>query len=290
MVVAAVAQLNSTGIIADNLAAAVGIIRRAAAAGAKAVFLPEATDFIAPTTAVAQLTRSPENASFVQGIRDAAKEASVYVSVGIHEPPSKEQDQADERDNNGRLRCFNTQLLIDQKGDILDKYRKLHLFDVDIKGGLKILESDSTIKGSELLSPRPSPIGKIGLLTCYDLRFPEPSLSLRRQGAQVLTYPSAFTVRTGAAHWDVLLRSRAIETQSYVLAAAQVGAHDGTKRVSWGHAMVVDPWGSVVAQCPDIQPYQPTFCLADIDLDALENTRREMPLWSQRRLDVFPEL
>lgn len=290
MVLAAVAQMKSTGVIADNLSQAVTMIRSAARAGAKAIFLPEATDFIAPTAAVAELTRSSDNSNFVSDIQSAAKEANVWVSVGIHEPPSTEQDETDKKENKGRLRCYNTQLLIDSQGEILDRYRKLHLFDVDIKGGLKILESDSTIKGTQLLPPRQTPLGKLGLLTCYDLRFPEPSLSLRRQGAQLLTYPSAFTVRTGAAHWETLLRARAIETQSYVLAAAQVGAHDGTKRVSWGHAMIVDPWGSIVAQCPDIQPYKPTYCLADIDLEALENTRKEMPLCEQRRDDIFPQL
>lgn len=290
MVLAAVAQLKSTGVIADNLAQSISIIRSASLRGAKAVFLPEATDFIAPTANVASLTRSPENQDFVRGIQSAARESNVWVSVGVHEPPSPEQDQRDTKENKGRLRCYNTQLLINSQGEILDRYRKLHLFDVDIKGGLKILESDSTIPGTSLLPPRPTPLGNLGLLTCYDLRFPEPALQLRRQGAQLLTYPSAFTVRTGAAHWETLLRARAIETQSYVLAAAQVGAHDGTKRVSWGHAMIVDPWGSVVAQCADIQPYKPTFCMAEIDLEALENTRKEMPLWEQRRKDVYPQL
>lgn len=289
MVLAAVAQMKTTGVIADNLAQAVSIIRSASRAGAKAVFLPEATDFIAPTSAVAELTRSSDNSDFVGGIQSAAKDTNVWVSVGVHEPPSSEQEEKARAENKGRLRCYNTQLLIDSQGEILDHYRKLHLFDVDIKGGLKILESDSTIKGAQLLPPRSTPLGKLGLLTCYDLRFPEPSLSLRRQGAQLLTYPSAFTLRTGAAHWETLLKARAIETQSYALAAAQVGAHDGTKRVSWGHAMIVDPWGSVVAQCPDIQPYKPTYCLADIDLESLENTRQEMPLWEQRRGDIFPE-
>ncbi|GAC99662.1 hydrolase, carbon-nitrogen [Pseudozyma hubeiensis SY62] len=158
MVLAAVAQLKSTSVIADNLAASVSLIRSAALAGAKAIFLPEATDFIAPTAQVASLTRSQDNATFVQGIQSAAKEAAIWVSVGIHEPPSAQQDEKDSADNRGRLRCYNTQLLIDQTGAILDRYRKLHLFDVDIKGGLKILESDSTIKGNELLTPRQTPL------------------------------------------------------------------------------------------------------------------------------------
>lgn len=218
---------------------------------ANAVTLP-ATDFIAPSASVGSLARSPEVKSFVEGIQQAAQRSSIWVSIGVHEPPSAQQNGSD-----ARQRCFNTQLLIDAQGDILARYRKIHLFDVDIKGGLSILESATTVPGSELEPPISTPIGKVGvrcrgyspakrrkltkysivpaplqLLTCYDLRFPEPSLRLRRQGCDVLTYPSAFTVRTGAAHWETLLRARAIETQSYVMAAAQVGSHAGTKRVS----------------------------------------------------------
>lgn len=128
------------------------------------------------------------------------------------------------------------------------------------------MESGTTIPGTEIGSPVSTPLGMLGvsptrptppqrtssllpsqLQTCYDLRFPESSLALRSRGAQILTYPSAFTERTGAAHWEVLLRARALDTQCWVLAAAQVGAHPGSSRVSYGHAMVVDPWGSVVA-------------------------------------------
>jgi predicted amidohydrolase len=232
---------------------------RAAAAGAKAIFLPEATDFIAPSTSVGSLTRSPDAQAFVEGIRQAAQSSSIWVSVGVHEAPSAQEEAIETKQ-----RCFNTQLLIDAEGSILARYRKNHLFDVDIKGGLTILESDTTIPGTAMEPPVKSPIGSVGLLTCYDLRFPEPSLRLRRLGSDILTYPSAFTVRTGAAHWEVLLRARAIETQCYVMAAAQVGSHAGTKRVSWGHAMIVDPYGSIIAQCSDMQPYQPAFCLADI--------------------------
>lgn len=176
---------------------------------------------------MAALTKSTEARQFVESIQEAAQSSSIWVSVGIHEPPLSSQT-----DGNDAQRCYNTQLLIDSKGGIQSRYRKNHLFDVDIKGGLKILESDTTMAGSRMEPPQASSIGKIGLLTCYDLRFPEPSLRLRREGAEILTYPSAFTVRTGAAHWETLLRARAIETQCYVMAAAQVGHHAGTKRVS----------------------------------------------------------
>lgn len=276
---AAVAQLTSGVHVLDNLAVATRLVARAAHAGAAAVFLPEATDFIAPAADVARLTRSPECAAFVRGMRAAAQTHRVWVSVGVHEP--SDDDPA---------RAFNTQLLIDAAGEIRSSYRKLHLFDVALQGGPVILESRTTVPGARLEPPAETPLGRMGLLTCYDMRFPEPALALRAQGAQLLTYPSAFAVRTGAAHWDVLLRARAVETQCWVLAAAQVGAHPGSTRVSWGHALVVDPWGSVVAACSDMPPFAPTFCLADIDLASLAAVRAEMPLWDQRRTDVYAPL
>lgn len=113
----------------------------------------------------------------------------------------------------------------------------------------------------------PTPIGNLGPLICYDLRFPEPALHLRTLGAQVISYPSAFVVRTGPAHWEPLLRARAIETQCWIMASAQVGKHPGTERVSWGHAMIVDAFGSVVAQCGDLQPHRPCFAVAEVVSD-----------------------
>lgn len=122
------------------------------------------------------------------------------------------------------------------------------------------------------------------------MRFPEVALSLRRSGAQILTFPSAFAVRTGAAHWSTLLQARAIDTQCWVVAAAQVGTHPGTTRTSWGHAMIVDPWGSIVAQCSDMPPFEAAFGLADITLDSVDKVRQDMPLWEQRRNDIYPEV
>lgn len=119
------------------------------------------------------------------------------------------------------------------------------------------------------------------------LRFPEPSLSLRRQGAQIITYPSAFTVPTGRAHWSTLLRARAIETQSYVIAAAQVGSHN-EKRSSYGHSMIASPWGEILAELGGETKEEPEIAVGEIDLDKMEKIRKEMPLL--RRTDVYPEI
>lgn len=133
---------------------------------------------------------------------------------------------------------FSFHPVIGDTGRILSVYRKIHLFDVDIENGDKLLESAHTIPGSEIVKPVSTPFGRIGLAICYDLRFPEHSCILQKEGMDILTYPSAFTVKTGVAHWEPLLRSRAIETQSYVVAAAQYGKHTSS-RSTYGHAMVL---------------------------------------------------
>ncbi len=129
-----------------------------------------------------------------------------------------------------------------------------------------------------------TPVGLLGLCTCYDLRFPEQSLLLRSQGAQILAYPSAFTLKTGQAHWLALLRARAIETQTFVVAAAQSGEHN-PKRSSFGHSCIVDPWGSVIAEANDGE--EETLLVAQVDLEFLERLRREMTIQNHRRADVY---
>jgi predicted amidohydrolase len=127
----------------------------------------------------------------------------------------------------------------------------------------------------------------VGSAICFDIRFPEQAMRLRTLGAEVIVFPSAFTVRTGQAHWEILGRSRAIDTQSYVILAAQTGQHDREgKRQSYGHSMVIDPWGTVIAQAPDTDSH-PRIILADIDISTVYKVRRDMPLWDQRRPDVY---
>ena len=182
-------------------------------------------------------------------------------------------------------RIYNRSLWIRSDGSInhAATYDKLHLFDY---GSLK--ESAVVRAGEHLTPPFESPVGRVGSLICFDLRFAEPGLALAQppgtapgstEGAQILTYPSAFTVPTGEAHWEVLLRARAIETQSWVIAAAQVGRHN-EKRVSYGNSMVVDPWGRIVVRLGGAgdDGAEGFVELVDIDLGAVERVRREMPL------------
>ncbi|GAA6057909.1 hypothetical protein JCM3770_002199 [Rhodotorula araucariae] len=283
---AAVGQICSTNNVSRNAALCVSLIRRAAAARCALLFLPEASDFIADAKEVPRLSVSLDESEFVRKVRAQAKESAIFVGVGVHEKATENK-------------CYNTNLLISPDGEIVKAYRKLHLFDVKHSGpaGGVMMESNTTIQGDELLDPHETPIGKVGLLTCYDLRFPEPALSLRRRGAQVIAYPSAFTLTTGPAHWEVLLRARAIENQCYILAPAQIGQHSPSRQTH-GHAMIVDPWGGVVAQAPDRPPKFPppddadtgTFVMHDVDLEWVEQMRKEMPLWEQRRGDVYPLL
>lgn len=280
------------------------------------MFLPEASDYIAPSPAeTVSLAKAVTHSEFVLGLQADARKYQLPINVGIHEPTQ------------GGDKVKNTLIWIDEKGEITQRYQKLHLFDVEIKDGPILRESKyvapfimnqhlsftlcthmadvsyrSVEEGSQILPPFDTPIGRLGLMICFDLRFPELSLSLSQpkdrafSPAQILTYPSAFTVPTGRAHWQTLLRARAIECQSYVIAAAQCGPHNEAKsRFSYGNSLIVNPWGEIVAELgawgdegETKGVEEPDIAVADIDLDRVEKVRREMPL--NRRTDVYHSL
>ncbi|RMZ90187.1 hypothetical protein DV736_g2603, partial [Chaetothyriales sp. CBS 134916] len=253
----------------------------------EAVALKKASDYIASSPAESvSLCRSVKESPFVLGLQQTARQYSLPINVGIHEPtepPSK--------------RIKTTLIWIDTHGDIVHRYQKLHLFDINLRdnGGPQIKESDSIEPGNAIEPPyktEDDSLGSIGSLICFDLRFAEPAIALRRQGADVLLYPSAFTVPTGKLHWETLLQARAIETQSYVLAAAQCGRHNG-RRVSYGDSIAIDPNGSILARLErvdDLESEQeharePKLLTVDVDLGLVAQTRRGIPLL--RREDVY---
>ena len=182
-----------------------------------------------------------------------------------------------ERSEEPRL-IHNTSVVLDPDGQVVATYRKIHLFDVDLPGGARFRESDAVKPGVEPVIAA-LPFGAVGLSVCYDLRFPELYRALAARGARILAVPAAFTAETGKDHWHVLLRARAIENQAFVLAPAQFGTHGG-KRASYGHALVIDPWGVVLAESGNHEG----VAVADLDLAYQDEVRRTLPCLRHRRL------
>jgi predicted amidohydrolase len=175
---------------------------------------------------------------------------------------------------------FNTCLHLGPDGQVRAAYRKVHLFDVDLEDGTRVMESDTIEPGSELVVTD-APFGKLGLSICYDLRFPELYRELVDLGAVALAVPAAFTLTTGKDHWHVLLRARAIEQQCYVLAAAQTGTHFG-RRASYGHAMIIDPWGTILAQCGEGEG----AAVATVQPEVVTKIRAQLPSLRHRRPEI----
>jgi predicted amidohydrolase len=175
-------------------------------------------------------------------------------------------------------KVHNTLVVVGPDGRIAERYRKIHLFDVAIPGGAEFKESGTVAPGTEARTVD-TPMGRIGLSICYDLRFPELYRRLTDAGARVFVVPAAFTLHTGKDHWHALLRARAIENQAYVLAAGQYGRHN-EKRVTYGHSVIVDPWGTVIAEAPDRE----AVIVGEVDLGFQDKVRRELPCLDHRRL------
>jgi predicted amidohydrolase len=189
---------------------------------------------------------------------------AIPIAVGIHEPSTDIKS----------TRMRNTLVWISEYGEILHRYEKLHMLEMDIPGGPVIHESEFCQPGQVVLAPFDSPIGRIGAMICYDLRFPSLAQKLVSMGAEVLIYPSAFVPATGQIHWIPLLQARAIECQAYVIAADQVGRHN-EQRSSYGHSIVIDPWGHIVAH---LGTQEDVLMYAEIDPEQVGSARQNLPL------------
>ncbi len=262
------AQLNSGDSKSDNLDSARVAINRLADVGAELIVLPEHTDFIGPDDRKAAEAETFESSSYLASISALAAERRCYIHAGSYLEKDGEN-------------IYNCAVVFGPDGGVLAKYRKLHLFDVEIPGGRKYLESSVITSGTEtaLFS-----IGdfSVGMATCYDLRFPELFRRLAVQGATLILLPAAFTMQTGRDHWEVLLRARAIENQCWVAGIGQWGEAP-PNHLCFGRSMIVDPWGLVVAQAQD----GITTVTADIDLDSVREVRTRFPALDHIRDDIF---
>ncbi|HEU4421406.1 MAG TPA: carbon-nitrogen hydrolase family protein [Pilimelia sp.] len=262
----AVCQLNARDDRSANLRVARELLDRAAAGGADLAVLPEYVDYLGP--AAGEPKPEPVDGEFAAFFAAAARELRMWVLAGSFHETGPDADH-----------IYNTSLVFDRDGDLVATYRKIHLYDVEIPGRVSFQESRTVAPGAEPVVADVEGV-RVGLSICYDLRFPELYRTLTvTGGAQVLVVPAAFMMHTGRDHWEVLLRARAIENQCYVVAAGQIGDHD-PGRTCFGRSMVIDPWGTVVAQAPDTVG----VVLADLDLSRVSQIRAELPSLANRRL------
>jgi deaminated glutathione amidase len=265
-VLIAAAQMTSGADKRENLDTALKLLRQAASLGAQLVGLPENFSWMGPE-AERPSAAEPLEGPTLSAIAAAASELQISVVAGsVLEPNAP----------GGRL--YNTSTVFGPEGRRLAVYRKIHLFDVDVGDGATYQESAAVAPGEEVVTADTA-VGKLGMSICYDLRFPELYRRLSAEGATLLSVPSAFTLMTGKDHWEVLLRARAIENQAYVLAPAQWGRHS-EKRQTYGHAMIVDPWGLVTARASEGEG----LALGQLDTALLQRIRASLPALNHRRL------
>ena len=263
--VTAAVQMLATSDKEANLREAEDWVRRAHAEGARLVVLPEVFNWRGRGRDAAA-NAEPVPGPSTERMSALAAELGLYLLAG---------SVLESTGPDGR--AYNTSVLISPDTGIIAKYRKIHLFDVDIEGEDPIRESEYRRPG-EAVVVADTPLCPMGLSVCYDLRFPELYRRLTAAGAQVIFVPSVFTVPTGRAHWETLLRARAIENQVYIIAPDQSGRHPESMD-AYGHSMIVDPWGKVIARAET----EPALVLATVDLAHLENVRRKLPALSHRK-------
>lgn len=267
----ALIQMVSGTAPAVNLERVLCLMQDAVTAGAGLVLLPE--NFALLDSAQLRTFAESEVETVVQRLCAFAAEQGIWIVAGSLPLAVDEQGTA-LQGQRVRSSC----LVIDALGAIRARYDKIHLFDVDVADAQGSYRESDYIAAGDQCKVVDTPFGRLGLSICYDLRFAEQYQRLTALGAELIVVPSAFTYTTGAAHWEVLLRARAIENQVYVLGANQGGEHSVTRR-TWGHSMVVSPWGDVIAHCEEGE----AVVLAEIDLDLLREVRSRMPVQQHRQ-------
>ncbi|MDA7742265.1 carbon-nitrogen hydrolase family protein [Francisellaceae bacterium] len=266
----AVIQMNSCAAIGPNLIAAKRLLKEAAAGGAKLAVLPENFGFFASKPDEYLVNQEVLDDGRIQNfIKEIARSEKMWIIAGTIPLVCPENTD----------RVYTASILFDDKGRLVTAYNKIHLFDVTVSENETYKESDSFYPGNEI-KVVDTPIGRIGLSICYDLRFPELFRKMREQGAEIFTLPAAFTSTTGVVHWRPLIKARAIENQCYVLAANQSGYHQDNGNMTHGHSMIVDPWGEVQA----LQIIGEGNAMAEIDLDNLYKVRQKIPCFEHRKL------
>jgi predicted amidohydrolase len=260
-------QMTSVGNVAANLATAKRLLAQAAKAGAGLAVLPEMFPTLSVENGHIDAAETFGDGPIQTFLAEQARLNNLWIVAGTIPIKSKCAGKM-------HAAC----LVYNNQGEVVTRYDKIHLFDANLcEGKEQYCESQKTVAGDQPIVFN-SPFGKIGLAVCYDLRFPELFRILGEQGAEIFLIPSAFVYTTGLTHWDILCRARAIENLSYVVAANQVGQHPNN-RVSYGHSMIVDPWGGIIAEQADGEG----IIIAEIDLDYLKQVRKNLRVYQHRK-------
>ena len=247
--------------------------------GADLVTLPEM--FACPyETGNFPLYAEAEGGPSWQALSALAKKYGIYLSAGSMPEAVKAKSEKAESPSE-KDRVYNTAYVFDREGKQIGKHRKAHLFDINVEGGQCFKESD-TLSPGERIGCFDTEFGKIGLCICYDFRFPETARLMALDGAKVILVPAAFNMTTGPAHWELMFRQRAVESQCYVIGTAPARNPDSSY-ISWGHSIAVDPWGTILTQMDEKEGIR----IIEIDLDYADKVRRELPLLAHRRTDLY---
>lgn len=267
---AAAIQMTTGDDLRENLNCARRLLADAAAAGARLAVLPENFSFMGARD-VEKLAYAEDagDGPLQREMAEMARSLGLWIVAGTL--PIRVPDQP------GKV--YAASLVFDPTGRCVARYDKIHLFDVEIMGTERYRESGTIAHGALQAVTVATPHGQLGLTVCYDLRFPELYRQLVAAGAEILCVPSAFTFKTGQAHWEVLLRARAIENQCYVIAPGQTGTHPGG-RSTWGHSMIIDPWGSILGQVET----GAGIAVAELPMTPLQDLRRRFPALTHRRI------
>ena len=272
----AVVQMTSTTDVNENFETISNLMEKICKYPVKMVFFPEGFAFIGDgkikSKDIADKSIDSPIGPLLSSYLSLAKKYNKWISYGGFPIFNEKEDKV-----------TNTHIIVNNNGEIVEHYDKIHLFDVDIPNGMTIKESSWTIPGDKVKICK-SPIGCLGLTICYDVRFPGLYSKLRRNGANILLVPSAFSIETGYAHWDVLLRARAIENQCYIIAAAQIGKHND-KRKTYGYAVIIDPWGCIIAKSSPKS--SPTFIIAEVYIDIIKKVRQSMPISLHEKPNLY---
>jgi len=264
----AACQMNIGDDKENNLRNAVKAIEEAVSNGADMVALPEMFNCPYNSSLFPEYAEEAESSRTLNVISDAASRFDVYVIAGSI--PEK---------SSGKI--YNTSFIVDRKGRVIGKHQKLHLFDIDIPGRIVFRESDTLSAGTQI-TVVDTEFCKVGIAICYDMRFPELSRIMALKGARLIVVPGAFNMTTGPAHWEILTRTRALDNQVY-FASVSPARNEEASYVAYGHSMICDPWGAIVAKAG----VNEEIIYAQIDLDTVERIRRELPLLNHRREDIY---